>query len=86
LLDAIEIHVLMTLAVQMLTVNLEMTLLYVLAPQAMLVIHLINDVVVKLNPAQPDPVVRMLNVLQTDELQFASAQEDTQVIHILTVV
>ena len=37
----------------------------------MLVIHLINDVVVKLNPAQPDPVVRMLNVLQTDELQFA---------------
>jgi len=71
LLDAIEIHVLMTPAVQMLTVNLGMTLLYVLAPQAMPVIHLINDGVVKLNPAQPDPVVRMLNVLQTDEPQFA---------------
>jgi len=74
----------MILAVQMLIVNQEMTLPYVLVPQDMLVIHLIKDEDVKSNLAQLDLVAQMLNVLQTDELQFASAQEDTQVILTLT--
>jgi len=74
----------MILAVQMLTVNQEMMLLYVLVPQDMLAIHLIKDEGVKSNHAQLDLVAQMPNVLQTDELQFASAQEDTQVILTLT--
>ena len=39
--------------------------------QDMLVIHLIKDEDVKSNLAQLDHVAQMLNVLQTDELQFA---------------
>merc|ERR1719511_133135 len=50
----------------------------------MLVIHLTKDEDVKSNLAQLDLVAQMLNVLPTEELQFASAQEDTQVILTLT--
>jgi len=74
----------MILVVQTLTVNLEMTPLYVLVLQDMLVIHLIKDVVVKSNPAQLDLVVQMLNAHQMAELPFASAQEDILVTLILT--
>jgi hypothetical protein len=76
----------MILVDQMLIVNLGTTLLYVLVHQVMLVIHLINGVGVKLNLVQQDPVALMLNALQMGEQQFASAQEDIQVILILTVV
>jgi len=69
----------------MLIVNQEMMLPYVLVPQDMVVIHLIKDEDVKSNLAQLDHVAQMLNVLQTDELPFASAQEDTQAILTLTV-
>lgn len=76
----------MILVDQMLVVNLETMLPYVHVHQVMVVIRLTNDVDVKSNLVQRALVVPMPSVIQTDEQRFASAHEDIQEIHILTVV